>query len=300
MQIIAESALFKHLITTFGWSNTTQNNYIQSLVKTITQKQDWRIDKIIELNQRYLLDLEHGQGGIALDAGCGTGSLTIAAHQSGYNMIGVELAPPCIELSQQLALAAGIAEHDISSLLLRHDLADLPFPPDHFSLITSHQVIEHVSDTATVLKELYRCLKPGGMLWLDAPDYRFCYEPHYNIPWLPFMDKSIAPTWLEVFDKTADGLDDFQYISLPQILDIVKPLEMEIITAKTTTPMEQQAIEWETLFGHTEELGDAKDYENSGFDRSQLRELAIKAHHCGYTPDPTSLLILARKPLSYP
>lgn len=290
--IITESALFKHLITTFGWSKTTQNEYIHALVKTITQKTDWRLDKIKHLNQRYSLHLEHEHRGIVLDAGCGAGSLTIAAHLSGYHIVGVELAPPCFELAQQLASAAGIPEYEISSLLVRHDLADLPFPPDHFSLITSHQVIEHVSDPTIVLREFYRCLQPGGLLWLDAPDYRFCFEPHYRIPWLPFLDKAIASTWLEVFEKTTPGLDNFNYVSLPYILEILKSFEMEIITAKTTTPIEQQPIELKNLIGNSE------DYENITLDRAQLRELATKARNSGYIPAPTSLLILARKPMT--
>lgn len=290
-RIITDSALFKHLIATYRWSDTTQQHYVHALVKTITLKEDWRLDKIKQLNQRFSLDLKLDQEGIVLDAGCGSGSLTIAAHQSGYNIVGVELAPPCIELAKELASAAGITEQVISKLLVCHDVAKLPFPSDYFSLITSHQVIEHVSDPAMALKEFYRCLKPGGLLWLDAPDYRFCYEPHYNIPWLPYMDKSIASTWLEVFEKTADGLDDFHYISLPDILDLLKPYDMEIITAKTTTPIEQQPTELKSL------IGEAADFELMTLDKTQLRNLATRARNSGYVPAPTSLLILARKRL---
>ncbi len=38
----------------------------------------------------------------------------------------------------------------------------LPFPDDHFDLILSNEVLEHVNNDYQVIKEMVRTLKPGG------------------------------------------------------------------------------------------------------------------------------------------
>ena len=38
----------------------------------------------------------------------------------------------------------------------------LPFEDGTFDVVTSYHLIEHVSDTDLLVKEIYRVLKPGG------------------------------------------------------------------------------------------------------------------------------------------
>jgi SAM-dependent methyltransferase len=48
-------------------------------------------------------------------------------------------------------------------------LEALPVPDQSFDAVLSTQVLEHVSDPAKVVSELFRVLTPGGHLWLTAP-----------------------------------------------------------------------------------------------------------------------------------
>jgi SAM-dependent methyltransferase len=54
----------------------------------------------------------------------------------------------------------------------------LPFPADLFSLVLSHEVLEHVSDDRAVIKEIVRTLKPGGRLVLFCPNRGYPFETH--------------------------------------------------------------------------------------------------------------------------
>lgn len=49
------------------------------------------------------------------------------------------------------------------------DLTALTFPAASFDYILSFDVMEHVGDDLAALREIYRCLKPGGTLLFGAP-----------------------------------------------------------------------------------------------------------------------------------
>lgn len=54
-----------------------------------------------------------------------------------------------------------------------HDLNvfPYPFPKNHFDEIYASHLLEHVEDVLKVMEELYRMLKPGGVLIANVPYY---------------------------------------------------------------------------------------------------------------------------------
>ena len=74
-----------------------------------------------------------------------------------------------------------------------------------------------------------------------APDYRFPFEAHYQIPWIPFLQKERAKYWLDGFNLPYGGLDDFHYVTLPMIVGLCKDIGLEVLWCNThgstaTTP----------------------------------------------------------------
>jgi SAM-dependent methyltransferase len=55
------------------------------------------------------------------------------------------------------------------------DLSSIPVDGDRFDAIICSQVLEHVPNPETVLREFHRVVKPGGEVWLSAPLF---YEEH--------------------------------------------------------------------------------------------------------------------------
>src|SRR5207244_2574644 len=49
-------------------------------------------------------------------------------------------------------------------------LEALPFPDQSFDYLTSHEVIEHVEEPATALREFARVLRPGGICVIATPN----------------------------------------------------------------------------------------------------------------------------------
>jgi 2-polyprenyl-3-methyl-5-hydroxy-6-metoxy-1,4-benzoquinol methylase len=287
--IVRQSRLLAELTRTYGWSTDDQATFIHGIIASSEGSLDWRLEKILALDRRYGLNLTASRDVMVLDAGSGAGSLTIAARRMGINMVGVELDTASLELACQLAASSAVSAHDSPSLFARGDLTHLPFAPSCFPMITCHQVLEHTNDPRAMLQEMLRCLKPGGLLWLDAPDYRFCYEPHYRIPWLPSMPQALAPYWLEVFTKPLSGLSTFAYVCLPQCVQMLQALNMDILHATTTAPLTRIDEALHNLVGqiiHGHCLKDPRE----------VRRFALRAKQSGFQPEATSFLILARKP----
>lgn len=93
----------------------------------------------------------------------------------------------------------------------------LPFSDSFFDFITSHQTLEHVQDVEKCLSEMIRVLKPGGAIFLRAPDYRGTFEPHYRVPWLPLLPRSIACIYLRIIGRPEKGLNSINYVTKPLI-----------------------------------------------------------------------------------
>ncbi len=54
----------------------------------------------------------------------------------------------------------------------------LPFCSEHFDLILSHEVIEHVQDDRAAVEEMVRVLRPGGRIVLFCPNRGYPFETH--------------------------------------------------------------------------------------------------------------------------
>lgn len=123
-------------------------------------------------------------GALVLDAGCGSGSLLIAAHGRGVSVIGVDIALRWLILCRKRLDELGL---DIP--LICADLTDPPFEPESFDAVAAIDLVEHARDVASMLGSLAKLAKPGAPLWLTAANGR-TLGPHpstrlWAIGWVP-------------------------------------------------------------------------------------------------------------------
>jgi SAM-dependent methyltransferase len=57
------------------------------------------------------------------------------------------------------------------------DNAPIPFEDDTFDMVIASHIIEHLKDGISFAKELIRVLKPGGILYIEAPSERSLWLP---------------------------------------------------------------------------------------------------------------------------
>jgi SAM-dependent methyltransferase len=105
-----------------------------------------------------------------LDAGCGSGRNMIEFSSLG-TVTGIELSETSV------ALARGREAGEIVS----GSVLEMPFPDDSFDLAVSLDVIEHLEDDLTALRELRRTVAPGGALLVTVPAYQWLWSGHDEI-----------------------------------------------------------------------------------------------------------------------
>lgn len=98
-------------------------------------------------------------GARLLDLGCGSGAFLAEAAALGWRADGLEPDPQ--------AVAAGLKR---TIPIRQGGLPDTGVADNTYDAVTMSHVIEHIHDPIAALKEVYRILKPGGMLWVSTPN----------------------------------------------------------------------------------------------------------------------------------
>lgn len=109
---------------------------------------------------------------ICLDAGCGLGAFLVLANLSGYNFFGYDLDENALDIAKKLLKENGLSSKKISRSSNFNK---------KFDLITSFEVVEHVSNTSRYIKILRKIISDKGVLFIETPNYLIPYEPHYYI-----------------------------------------------------------------------------------------------------------------------
>jgi SAM-dependent methyltransferase len=134
--------------------------------------------------QRLLSQVRHELGperasGQLLEIGCGNGALLRNLQQLGnFDCYGVEVDPKSAQAAADL----------LPGKVFCGMVQDAGFEAARFSVINLEQVIEHVLDTAGLLKEIHRLLAPGGLLLVSTPNFRGFASRVLGLSW-----KELAP-----------------------------------------------------------------------------------------------------------
>jgi len=108
-----------------------------------------------------------GGGLRILDAGCGTGRNLIEFGPLG-DARGIDSSPEAIDFCRRRGVL-GATEGRLESL---------PFDDGSFDLILATDVLEHIEDDRSVMRELRRVAAPGACLLATVPAYRWLWSQH--------------------------------------------------------------------------------------------------------------------------
>lgn len=143
-----------------------------------------------------------------LSVGSGWRGLVVAAAKMGAKAFGLEPDREKVEISKLRASLHGIKA---DFYVAKGEV--MPFKNNTFDVVECSSVLEHVDDPKKVIEEMIRVLKPGGICYINAPNYLYPVERHYKTIWIPLMPKPFAKLQLRLLGRNPKFIEHINYIT---------------------------------------------------------------------------------------
>lgn len=94
-----------------------------------------------------------------LDVGCGDGHFLETAKRKGWDVYGTEFTDEAIASCRAKGISmfkGSIQDYDVT---------------DHFDVITSFEVLEHINDGREHVRKIHSLLRPGGLFYFTTPNF---------------------------------------------------------------------------------------------------------------------------------
>ena len=108
-----------------------------------------------------------------LDLGCGEGRHAITAYTlAPIESVGIDLSVRDLNTTRERFEQFRIEDDDSRSLVISVARGlGLPFADNTFDKVICAEVLEHIDDYRSVVKEIHRGLKPGGIFGMSVPRF---------------------------------------------------------------------------------------------------------------------------------
>lgn len=148
---------------------------MKDCLKKVEQVLDFEPDPSFARRARIIFeDLDLKGKEKVLEVGCGRGFYlkTLKSVWPGLEVTGVDLNQKYLEKAKEF-----IGELRVDLRLA--DATRLPFEDKTFDRIIASEVLEHIPDDQKAISEMYRVLKPGGIVMVTVPNknYPFFWDP---------------------------------------------------------------------------------------------------------------------------
>lgn len=189
-----------------------------------------RGEGILSRMHSYKLSKQAEPGVELLDLGCGTGGFLAAARAQGATCTGADVALRWLVIARSRFRDLNLDDISVICACADH----LPFVPDSFDVILAENLIEHCSDTTTVLAEVKRIRRPGGAFMARTIN-RFAMgpEPHVGVWGVGYLPRSLANAYV----KLVKGIP-YEHIYLESFSSLDRAIQTAGDTSlKTRVPM---------------------------------------------------------------
>lgn len=132
----------------------------------------WNSNPCAGGNEQFPFSLFKGKK--VLEIGCGLGIDASNFVYHGANYTGIDLTDNAVSITQ---MKLNCQQNKARILKMNAELLD--FPDDYFDLVYSFGVIHHTVNPVNVINEIYRVLKPNGIICImlyNKPSWRYNFD----------------------------------------------------------------------------------------------------------------------------
>ena len=129
-----------------------------------------------------------------LDIGSSTGIIDSILANRFNSVVGIDIDKSAVDFAQK----------KFANRKLRFQVGNgqaLNFRDSSFDVVVCTHIYEHVPNPRKLLLEIYRVLKPGGVCYFAAVNKLWPIEPHYNLPFLSWLPKTVANFYMRITKK---------------------------------------------------------------------------------------------------
>lgn len=101
------------------------------------------------------------------EVGCGSGVVSALLARLGGEITLVDIAPEALSFAGEY-----FARQELTARLCQNNALEMDFPDSTFDVVWNFGVVEHFYDSGKIklLAEMWRVVKPGGLLFVTAPN----------------------------------------------------------------------------------------------------------------------------------
>ena len=127
---------------------------------------------------------------VVLDIGCGPGTITAGLARRAGRVVGLDKSADMVEAARSHAADLGLdnTAFEVGAVY------ELPWDDSSFDVVYAHQVLQHLSDPVSALREAQRVLRPGGLVAARDSDY----GTMVHAPVFPAIER-----WRELYHQVA-------------------------------------------------------------------------------------------------
>ena len=195
-------------------------------------------DLILERRHRLVREFLPSPGSHLVDFGCGNGAQT-EWFSRDFRITGLDVSED--QIREFVVRMEGTNRTDgMDARGIAYDGHVVPLESESADCAISFEVLEHVEDEAQSLGELFRILRPGGVLAISVPNRWWVFETHgaslpllpwNRVPFFSWLPKGIHDRWARariyrrreiqgLLERQGFEIEHSAYVTAP--MDVVK------------------------------------------------------------------------------
>jgi 2-polyprenyl-6-hydroxyphenyl methylase/3-demethylubiquinone-9 3-methyltransferase len=189
-----------------SWDHSSHDSFYRYYAEqSASEKSRQRFRSVRDAILRVLGSRRHLDGPLEVaDIGCGAGAQSAVWAESGHVVHALDVNEPLLELGRQRAAEAG---YNIDFRL--GSATALPWSDESMDIVVALELLEHVTDWRSCLREFTRIVRPGGALLFTTTNRLCPVQDEFKLPLYSWYPAPLKRHYVKLASTTRPDLANF-------------------------------------------------------------------------------------------